>query len=174
MQAIDFMLLNFIHDHFQMKLLDDTMPFITSLGNYGSVWIALAAGLLMTKKHRKVGLALIYALILELIISNAILKPTVARIRPCDINTAVDLLITLPHDFSFPSGHAGASFAAFFAIWFSRPRPKLWVPVLVLASLIAFSRLYLYVHFPSDVLAGVVIGALCGLTGCKLGNYKFR
>jgi len=82
----------------------------------------------------------------------------------------VVLLIPRPGDFSFPSGHASASFAAAYALWFSRKKIKLWIPALILAALIAFSRLYLYVHFPSDVVAGIMLGWMFGLAGYKLAD----
>ncbi|MFT3983087.1 MAG: phosphatase PAP2 family protein [Lachnospiraceae bacterium] len=142
------------------------MPFITMLGNSGAIWIALSLCLLISKKHRKAGIALCCALILEVIVCNGILKPSFARIRPCSINTSVKLLITCPKDFSFPSGHTAASFTAVSALYFCRQ--KLWLPALLLASLISFSRLYLYVHYPSDIIAGTLLGVICGLIGSRL------
>ena len=111
-------------------------------------------------------------LVLEIVCCNLVLKPLVARIRPCDVNTAVRLLIAWPDDFSFPSGHTGASFAAVAALYASRS--KLWIPSLILAVLIAFSRLYLYVHYPSDVLAGIAIGIMAGWIGFKLVDIIWR
>jgi undecaprenyl-diphosphatase len=95
-------------------------------------------------------------------------KPLIGRVRPCDVNTAVQLLIARPADFSFPSGHSASSFAAVFALYFRGAR--LWKPALALAVLIAFSRLYLYVHYPSDVLAGILIGAAIGWFCAHLAN----
>ena len=103
---------------------------------------------------------------------NLVLKPLVARVRPCDINTAVQLLIARPDDFSFPSGHTGASFAAVSALCASGNR--LWIPSLILAVLIAFSRLYLYVHYLTDILAGAVIGIMAGWIGTKLADAAGR
>ncbi|MDD3227984.1 MAG: phosphatase PAP2 family protein [Oscillospiraceae bacterium] len=169
MLSLDFTILNFIYDNCRTAWLDVFMPFITKLGNSGAIWIALALCLLIGGKYRKTGIALCCALVLDIIVCNGILKPFVARIRPCDVNTAVELLITRPTDFSFPSGHTAASFAAVSALYFCRR--KLWIPALILASLIAFSRLYLYVHYPSDVLAGILLGAVFGFLGCKLADF---
>ena len=108
-------------------------------------------------------------LVLEVICCNLVLKPLVARVRPCDVNTAVQLLISRPDDFSFPSGHTGASFAAVSALCCSRSR--LWIPSLVLAVLIAFSRLYLYVHYPTDILAGMLLGITSGWLGSLVSCY---
>ena len=109
---------------------------------------------------------------LEVVCCNLVLKPLVARVRPCDINTAVQLLIARPDDFSFPSGHTGASFAAVSALCASGNR--LWIPSLILAVLIAFSRLYLYVHYLTDILAGAVIGIMAGWIGTKLADAAGR
>lgn len=150
------------------------MPLLSGLDNGGAVWLVLTGLLLLFPKHRKAGIAILIALGIEVICCNLVLKPLVARIRPCDINTAIQLLIARPTDFSFPSGHTGSSFAAASALLFSHN--KLWIPATILAVLIAFSRLYLYVHYPSDVLAGALIGIICGWFGyyfAKVGKAAF-
>lgn len=166
MLAFEFTILDWIQANLRNPILDLLMPAITALGNGGFIWILLAGVLMLMPKHRKAGMAVLAGLVLEVICCNLVLKPLVARIRPCDVNTAVQLLIARPDDFSFPSGHTGASFAAVAALYTSRN--KLWIPSLISAVLIAFSRLYLYVHYPSDVLAGVVIGIMSGWIGQKL------
>jgi len=172
MLSIDFAILNFIYDNFRSTWLDVLMPVITSLGNAGAIWIVLAVCMLISKKYRKAGIAVCCALVLDVIICNVILKPMVARIRPYDINTAIQLLIHRPTDFSFPSGHTAASFSAVSALYFSRQR--IWIPSLILAVLIAFSRLYLYVHYPSDVIAGILLGCIFGFVGCRLSNRIYK
>lgn len=142
-------------------VLDVIIPIITMFGNGGIFWIALSAVLLIFPKTRKTGLMMGIALLMDLLICNVGLKPLVVRIRPCDINTGIELLIARPLDYSFPSGHTAASFAASFALLFSKHRKYAW-PAIVLSAMIAFSRLYLYVHYPTDVLAGIIIGLLCG------------
>lgn len=107
------------------------------------------------------------ALILDVILCNGIIKNAVARMRPYDRNPVVELLIQKPDDYSFPSGHTAASFAAMSALYFGGER-YLWKPALVLAVLMAFSRLYLYVHYPTDVLAGAFLGVLCGYLGNRV------
>ena len=107
---------------------------------------------------------MIMALILDVILCNGILKNVFARARPCDVNTAVQLLVPRPDDYSFPSGHTAASFAAVSALFFAGEK-KIWKPALMLAVLIAFSRLYLYVHYPTDILGGILVGTVCGYTG---------
>lgn len=163
---MDFFILDFIQSHLRCGFLDMAMPLITKLGDAGILWILSALLLLLFPKTRRTGAVMAASLALEALFCNLLLKPLVARIRPYDINTTVQLLIARPMDFSFPSGHAGASFAAASALFYSKDR--LWIPAVILASLIGFSRLYLYVHYPTDVLAGIVIGILFGWLGSML------
>lgn len=145
-------------------LLDKILAFITSLGNAGIIWIVLAVVLLILPKTRKTGIIVAAALLMDLILCNLILKNLVARVRPYDVNTAITILIKKPLDFSFPSGHTAASFAAMTALFLAKMK-KAWIAALVLAVLIAFSRLYFYVHYPTDVLGGAVVGILSGIIG---------
>lgn len=145
-------------------LLDKILAFITSLGNAGIIWIVLAVVLLILPKTRKTGIIVAAALLMDLVLCNLILKNLVARVRPYDINTAIAILIKKPLDFSFPSGHTAASFAAMTALFLAKMK-KAWIAALVLAVLIAFSRLYFYVHYPTDVLGGAVVGILSGIIG---------
>ena len=145
-------------------LLDKILAFITSLGNAGIIWIVLAVVLLILPKTRKTGIIVAAALLMDLILCNLILKNLVARVRPYDVKTAIAILIKKPLDFSFPSGHTAASFAAMTALFLAKMK-KAWIAALVLAVLIAFSRLYFYVHYPTDVLGGAVVGILSGIIG---------
>ena len=145
-------------------LLDKILAFITSLGNAGIIWIVLAVVLLILPKTRRTGIIVAAALLMDLILCNLILKNLVARVRPYDVNTAIAILIKKPFDFSFPSGHTAASFAAMTALFLAKMK-KAWIAALVLAALIAFSRLYFYVHYPTDVLGGAVVGILSGIIG---------
>ena len=163
MLSYEFAILDWIQANMRNPALDLLMPAITALGNSGLIWLFLAGILLLTPRHRRAGAAVLAGLVLEIICCNMVLKPLVARVRPCDVNTAVQLLIARPDDFSFPSGHTGASFAAAAALFADRNR--LWIPSLILALLIAFSRLYLYVHYPTDILAGAAIGMMAGWAG---------
>lgn len=146
---------------------DQVMCLITHLGDSGMIWILLTLGMLLLPGKRRTGAILAAALCIDLILCNGILKNLVARVRPFDVNTAVQLLVRAPRDFSFPSGHTAASFTAVMALYLTGEK-KLLPPALVLAVLIAFSRLYLYVHYPTDVLGGVFVGLLCGYLGWQL------
>lgn len=159
----DFGILDFIQANMRSDFFDAVMPFITRLGDAGIIWILATLVLLAVPKTRKVGIAAAASLLLEVVCCNLLLKPLVARTRPYDINTAIQLLIQRPLDFSFPSGHTSAAFAVVSALFFSKNR--LWILGSILAVLIAFSRLYLYVHFPSDVFVGALIGIASGWIG---------
>ena len=158
--SLDWSILNSIQTNCRNAFLDLIMPIITNLGGIWSIWILITIILLTTRKYRKVGLTLLFGLAMEVIVCNVMLKPLIARVRPCDVNTAVALLVSRPSDFSFPSGHSASSFAAA-SVLFLEKQP-LRIPAVVLAIAIAFSRLYLYVHFPSDVFAGALLGIMLG------------
>ena len=107
------------------------------------------------------------ALLADVLLCNVVIKNLVARTRPFDVNTAVQLLVAKPRDYSFPSGHTAASFAAVAALYFAGAR-KWWKIMLPLAILMAFSRMYLYVHYPTDIIGGVIFGSLSGYLGYKI------
>jgi len=160
-EHFDLPILDWIAANLWCPFLDAVMPVITLLGDAGIFWIALAALFLFIPKHRKMGLTMGFALLMGVVICNMILKPWVGRIRPYDyqwevFQKSIPLLIEKQHDFSFPSGHTIASFEAAVAICIRNK--KLGVPAMILAVLIAFSRMYLYVHYPTDVIASVILG----------------
>ena len=155
---LDFALLDLIADNLRCGFLDLIMPIITFLGDGGWFWIACAVIMLFFKKTRKTGLMMGLALICGLVLCNLTLKPLVARIRPYDLRPIENMLTEPMHDFSFPSGHTIASFEA--AIVLLIRDKRFGIPATVLASVITFSRLYLYVHYPTDVLASVILGSL--------------
>lgn len=166
MQGFELGVLDWIQLHCRTGFLDAAMPVISALCGHGEVWILLAVILLAIKKHRKTGAVLILALALDVICCNMILKPLVARPRPFAYNELVELLVARPADWAFPSGHTAASFAAVGALLAEKSR--LWKPAFALAVMIAFSRLYLYVHWPSDVLAGALLGTALGFAASRL------
>lgn len=149
-------------------ILDWIMCFITSLGNGGWIWLVLFLALFIYPKTRKLSFVLLAALILDAVCTT-LLKKCIQRIRPCDVNTSIQLLISRPHDYSFPSGHTSISFAAVTILYFVHKKNIFKISV-ILAILIAFSRLYLYVHYPTDVLAGMLVGLGCGFIIWKISN----
>lgn len=169
-QNIDFKILDFIQNNMHNAVLDRLMPIVTSLGSAGAIWIVLAVILILLKKYRRYGYMLMIALILCGVVGNLTLKPLIARIRPFDVRPLLQsLLIAEPKDFSFPSGHTMASFASSIVIYYMNK--KAGILALILSILIAFSRLYLYVHYPSDVFAGIIIGSLIGYVSIRLHKF---
>lgn len=154
---LDGAILLFIQEHLRAEWMDGFWQFITFLGDKGWFWIALSLILLIPKKTRMIGFTALLALGIGALITNVTLKNLIARTRPYEVIDGLKILVSTPHDFSFPSGHSCASFAAAFACF--RMTPKKWgVPAMILAALIAVSRLYVGVHYPTDVIAGVLIG----------------
>ena len=152
---------------FHSPALDTVMLFFTHLGDSGFIWAALTAVLLVFRRTRQAGCVLAAALLIDVVLCNLLLKPLVARVRPCDILADVQLLIPRPDDFSFPSGHTAASFASVTALWMAGK--KQWaMAALPVGVLIAFSRMYLCVHYPTDILGGAILGAACGWAGAWL------
>lgn len=141
-------------------VLDKIVVAITSLGNAGIFWILLTVVMLIFCKDKRVAWTSALALLFSLLVINIFLKNTVMRARPCWIDESVQLLIKSPSDYSFPSGHSSASFAgAVSIVQYARYR-KQGIAAVILAVLIATSRLYLFVHFPTDVLTGTILGII--------------
>lgn len=163
-------ILLWIQENLRFEWLTPIVKGVTSLGNSGILWIILSALFLIFKKTRKTGLMTSAALIFDLVSVNVILKNLAARTRPYELIEELTILIEKQSDYSFPSGHTAASFAFVSVLWFTAPK-KVSVPLTVLASLIALSRLYLGVHYPTDILGGVVIGILCGIAAVALVNF---
>lgn len=153
---MDLSILLFIQEHLRVTWMNGFWEFITRFGDGGKFWILLTFLLLIPKTTRKAGLVAACSLLLGFLITNVTLKPLVDRMRPYEFSDAILPLGTIPHDSSFPSGHTCASFAC--ALIYVRMLPKKYgIPLLVLAALIALSRLYLCVHFPTDVLGGFLV-----------------
>ena len=152
--------------------LDKIMPVITGLGDSGIFWILTGLILFAFKKTRKTGFCVLLSLLAGLIVGNLILKNLIARDRPCWIDPTIRLLVENPRDYSFPSGHTLASFESAVSILLYH---RNWgIAALCLATLIAFSRLYLFVHFPTDVLAGLILGVLIAAAVHKLAEKYLR
>ena len=171
-ENFDLPILDWISEHLQCGFLDKTMSLITHLGDGGIFWIAIAVVLMFIPKYRKAGFSMGAALLIGLLVCNVTLKPLVGRVRPYDLQAemgvTINLLIDAQHDFSFPSGHTIASFEA--AVVLLKNSKKMGIPAMILAVLVSFSRLYLYVHYPSDVLVSVVLGTLFAFLGCAIAN----
>ncbi len=170
--SFDMSLLNFIYDNIRCAFLDFLMPIVTLFGESGIFFICIALILMAFKKTRKTGFCLAISLIIGLLVCNVTLKPLVARPRPYTVRTDVIMLVEALNDYSFPSGHTVAAFEA--ATVFLMRKRIVGIVFSVLAILIAFSRLYLYVHYPTDVICGMIIGILSGVLSVKLVDFIYK
>jgi Membrane-associated phospholipid phosphatase len=165
--TIDGNILFFIQEHMRNPILTPFFQFVTCIGDKGMIWIIIAVILVCFKKSRKTGAVILITLMLSFIINNEILKHVIARPRPFTTLDNLKILISKPTDFSFPSGHTASSFAAAGSICFYGNK-KWSVPAFILAALIGFSRLYLGVHYPSDVIFGILSGLILSFIVSKL------
>lgn len=160
--GLDKEILIWIQDMLRNDMLTPAMTFITKLGDGGAIWILLSVALLIPKKTRMTGFMMLLSLGITFIIDNIFLKNIVARIRPYDAILELECLVERQKDFSFPSGHSGSAFATAVVMLLRLPK-KYGIPAIILALLISFSRLYVGVHYLTDVLVGAIIGTIIAL-----------
>lgn len=154
----DYKIMELILNNLHNTFTDSIFPIITYLGEKGFIWILISVIMLCFKKSRKFGLISLASMAFCLITGEFVIKNLVGRVRPCNIFTTVPMLIPRPDEFSFPSGHTSSSFAAALAIFLWNK--KAGCAAYVLAVLIGFSRMFLFVHFPTDIIAGAILGTL--------------
>ena len=166
--SFDLPILDWIQSTMQSAFMDKFMPFITLFGEAGIFWMVLSALFVLFPKTRKMGLGMAFAMVMGLVVCNMTLKPLIARPRPYDFQMTqfgrvIPLLIEAQHDFSFPSGHTIACFEA--SVVMLKNNKWVGIPAFILGLLVSFSRMYLYVHYPTDVLMSVVLGTLFAFIG---------
>lgn len=152
-----------------MSWLDPIVSVYTKLGDAGLLWIALSLVMLLWKPTRKAGVLALGAMILGLLVTNITIKPLLSRPRPW-LDWPIVPLVTEKDPNSFPSGHTCAAFAA--GLSWVRALPWRWgrIAAVAAAVVMGLSRLYVGVHYPTDVLAGAVIGSLCAWAAWKAYN----
>ena len=165
-------ILLFIQNNWHGTMLSPIMVLITRLGDKGMIWIVISLILLVPKKTRKIGLISLAALAGSLIFNNMLLKNLVGRERPFTVIEGLLPLVT-EGGYSFPSGHTASSFASAFVLFRHLPR-KVGIPCLVLAGMIGFSRIFVGVHYPSDVLFGVLTGWIISILLDPLFTWKAK
>jgi len=150
-----------IQDAIGCSFMDALMTFFSALGNYGAIWVVCGVAMLFSGKYRVHGIMLFAGLCVGLLFGNLLMKTVIGRPRPCWLFETGEMLVDIPKDFSFPSGHTLSSFIGAFVLldanW------KFGAPALALAMMIAFSRLYLFVHFPTDILGGIFLALLIAM-----------
>ncbi|MBR5422310.1 MAG: phosphatase PAP2 family protein [Lachnospiraceae bacterium] len=166
----DVNILTYIFEHIQKDWLTPIMTVITHMGKGGGVWIVMIFFLLLFKKTRPIGIACTLGLLINVILCNGVIKPIVARPRPYDLVEALmpALKVKPQWDYSFPSGHTSASFATTSVLPWMKVKKRFWIPAICLAGLIGLSRLYVCVHYPTDVICGLLLGCLAGFLGFML------
>lgn len=158
---------------FHNPILDPIMIGFSYIGEFGTIWIIIAIVFILTKKYRLCGITMLVAMILSALAGNFVLKNIIARSRPSWIDHSIILLIENPVDYSFPSGHTMNSFTSAMTVFMYHKKPG--ILAFTLASFIAFSRLYLFVHYPSDVFAGIALGvAISIFTVLVVNNSKLK
>lgn len=160
-------ILVWIQNHLRIEVLDQVMPHVSAINNAGILAILTVAVLLLWKKYRPVGITAFSSLLVEWMIVNLLLKPLVHRIRPFHVNDMLVLLGDFPTDYSFPSGHSGSAFAVATVMLLCMPK-RYGVTSIIVATLIAFSRLYNGAHYPTDVLTGSLVGVITGVIASKV------
>ena len=157
--------------------LNKIFKFITLLGDVGFIWFVIAFILLFFKKTRKGAIIMVVSLGVGYVFNNLLLKNLFMRDRPFAVNEEfkqfiLSIGLELPEGTSFPSGHAFSSFLCATLLFLYNK--KLGFITFPLAFLIALSRVYLCVHYPTDVLAGAFIGALFAVNVYFIGNFVVR
>jgi undecaprenyl-diphosphatase len=162
----DFQILFFIKDHIRCDFLNVVVPFYTTLGDDGIIWIIMGLILLVPKKTRKCGIMVLATLLVMLVVNNIVLKNLIARARPYatypELVSDLADIIHIPKSYSFPSGHTVSAMAVAFTVL--SQHKKLGLVTIILAFLMGLSRLYVGVHFPTDVYGGIIVAALISLS----------
>lgn len=166
-QNLDVNILYYIQDHLRTPLLNDIVPRFTSLGNSGLIWIIIVLGMLFFGKTKRTGQCGVISMLLCFITVNLCIKNVVARTRPYETYELVRCIIPPERDYSFPSGHTAIAWAAMVPVCFNLGW-KVGVPAIIAALLMSLSRLYVCVHYPTDVICGAIIGTICAIISCKI------
>lgn len=166
--SFDIRILMWIREYLECKALDNTMKVVSTLGNAGAIWIFIGIILLFSRRYRGIGITLLLALLITSILGEGIIKNIIQRPRPFVSNPNIKIIIDAPLSYSFPSGHTASSFAAagVLAKYFKDKKYLFYG----FAILMAFSRLYLFVHYPSDIIGGIILG----LIGCQTAIYLYK
>ena len=159
-----------VQDRIRRPKLNRWMQKISALGNGGILWITCAAILLCFPTLRLLGASVLCAQIMGVLLTNCLLKHLVARKRPFHKLETLHPLIKPPKDWSFPSGHTTSSVSASLILFSGLPF-SMGIPILLIGCMIAFSRMYVGVHYPSDIFGGAIVGIFSAWAGSTLVAY---
>jgi len=162
LMELDTNILFYVQEHLRIEALNNFVIMFTTLGNAGLIWILIIAAMVLNKPTRHEGKYCIISLILCFILVNIFLKNAVARVRPYDMNEHIHCIIDPQSDYSFPSGHTAIAFAASVPVYFLVDK-IIGIVMVVFSVLMGLSRIYVCVHYPSDVIGGALAGILCGM-----------
>lgn len=171
-KVFDVGIIELIQNNLHSPIINKVMIFITGLGDSGAIWILIGLAFLINKEYRKIGFMILVALALGSILGEGIIKNIIQRDRPFISMEGIDMLIKAPTSYSFPSGHTTSSFAAAGVILINFKNKSIYA--FILAGLIAFSRIYLGVHFPTDIIAGIVLGLSCSYVSVFIVKRIYR
>ena len=190
--------LDFLHvlDGLHNPTLDSIMLFITRLGEHSIIWLIICWFLILVppmkmlitkgdaydyddeiRKRRKVGWGILVASTISTYLIDYILKGLIGRARPFLVDSTLfvntqKISVMLPSKTSFPSGYTVVAFASAMLIFLNFK--KTGILALILASLIAFSRMYFFLHYPTDILGGIVIGVIIAIVANIFGEEMAR
>lgn len=165
---IDFSILYWIQDNLRNSFMDFVMPLFSNLQDGGLIWISIAVVMLFFKRTRYCGIAVLFAMGIDTLITEYGIKNIVCRVRPCNLVDDVNMLVKKPTSYSFPSNHSASAFAGAVAVMLTIKKKAWTIPAFVFSGIISFSRMYVFVHFPSDVFAGILLGSTVSVLVCYL------
>ena len=165
---IDFSILYWIQDNLRNSFMDFVMPLFSNLQDGGLIWISIAVVMLFFKRTRYCGIAVLLAMGIDTLITEYGIKNIVCRVRPCNLVDDVNMLVEKPTSYSFPSNHSASAFAGAVAVMLTIKKKAWTIPAFVFSGIISFSRMYVFVHFPSDVFAGILLGSTVAVLVCYL------
>ena len=165
---IDFSILYWIQDNLRNSFMDFVMPLFSNLQDGGLIWISIAVVMLFFKRTRYCGIAVLLAMGIDTLITEYGIKNIVCRVRPCNLVDDVNMLVKKPTSYSFPSNHSASAFAGAVAVMLTIKKKAWTIPAFVFSGIISFSRMYVFVHFPSDVFAGILLGSTVAVLVCYL------
>ena len=165
---IDFSILYWIQDKLRNSFMDFVMPLFSNLQDGGLIWISIAVVMLFFKRTRYCGIAVLFAMGIDTLITEYGIKNIVCRVRPCNLVDDVNMLVKKPTSYSFPSNHSASAFAGAVAVMLTIKKKAWTIPAFVFSGIISFSRMYVFVHFPSDVFAGILLGSTVAVLVCYL------